>query len=459
MLSIGEVVRSSTRAYKVLALLGEGNQGAVFQAEDAVGRCAVKWYHENYFECDRTLRARVDHLIHEGAPNDRFLWPLDIVEKPGLQAFGYVMALREPRFQGLTDLMANRCDPPPTFRTILTASIELTHCFLMLHARGLCYRDISFGNCFFDPKTGEVRICDNDNVDVNGKSSVVIGTTGFIAPELITGEHSAPDVQSDLFSLAVLLFYLQMVAHPLEGATESSIRCFDEAAKRRIYGSHPLFIFDPNDASNRPVRGIHDNAHLFWPVYPRALRETFERAFVRGLVPSYAAPGDPASRKNLTETARANRVREGEWRDVLLATRDAIFPCTACGAENFYDTDRLRDSGSVGSCWNCATQLAAPARLRLVGQNQQRLVTLVPGTRLYAYHLDPLSAFRLGGVLAEVSPHPNDPSRVGLKNLTADEWTYTSPDGRTQGVPQGRSCGVVNGARISFGKMLGEVRV
>jgi hypothetical protein len=34
---------------------------------------------------------------------------------------------------------------------------------------GYSYRDISFGNLFFDPDTGDVLICDNDNVSANGK--------------------------------------------------------------------------------------------------------------------------------------------------------------------------------------------------------------------------------------------------------------------------------------------------
>ncbi|MFO0611546.1 MAG: serine/threonine-protein kinase [Polyangiaceae bacterium] len=460
MLVPGDAIRSATHVYKVTALLGEGNQGAVFEAHDGTAvRWALKWYHESYIDCDRTLRHRIEHLVQEGPPNDRFLWPVDIIEKPGQASFGYAMALREPRFRGLTDLMSARCEPPPTFRAILTASIELTHCFLMLHAMGLCYRDISFGNCFFDPATGEVRICDNDNVDVNGTSSVVMGTTGFIAPELVTGEHRSPDVESDLFSLAVLLFYLQMVAHPLEGARESGIRCFDEAAKRHIYGTHPLFIFDPNDDSNRPVRGIHDNAFAFWPLYPQVLRDAFEQAFVRGLVPSYAALDTPGARAAGVATSRASRVREGEWRDILLATRDAIFPCASCGAENFYDASRLRVGGGPGDCWSCARTLALPARLRIQGQNQERLVMMVPGARLYGHHLDPLRAFRLEAPAAEVTRHPSDPTRIGLTNLSPDEWVYRNPDGKAQSVARGRSCALANGARISFGKMIGEVRL
>lgn len=48
------------------------------------------------------------------------------------------------------------------------SALTVKGCWLQLHAQGLCYRDISFGNVFFDHETGEVLICDNDNVAVDG---------------------------------------------------------------------------------------------------------------------------------------------------------------------------------------------------------------------------------------------------------------------------------------------------
>jgi serine/threonine protein kinase len=45
-----------------------------------------------------------------------------------------------------------------------------------------------------------------------------------MAPELLLSD--VPSRQTDLFSLAVLLFYMLLVHHPLEGKRESSIKCF-----------------------------------------------------------------------------------------------------------------------------------------------------------------------------------------------------------------------------------------
>src|SRR5208282_403342 len=111
----------------------------------------------------------------KGAPNDRFLWPLDIALCQGHASFGYLMPLREPRYWSLAQMMNREVDP--TFRTLTNVALELADSFLRLHSLGLCYSDISFGSLFFDPVTGEISICDNDNVSVDGEgSSGILGT-------------------------------------------------------------------------------------------------------------------------------------------------------------------------------------------------------------------------------------------------------------------------------------------
>lgn len=44
-----------------------------------------------------------------------------------------------------------------------------------------------------------------------------------------------------------------MVNHPLEGKQEASIKCMDMAARVKLYGTDPIFIFDPDNKTNRPV--------------------------------------------------------------------------------------------------------------------------------------------------------------------------------------------------------------
>jgi serine/threonine protein kinase len=241
---------------RIEEFLGDGGQGEVYKGAIAENSVAVKWY----FPAQATdaQRTALTYLVQRGSPNHKFLWPISIMSSPDIRGFGYVMPLRDCRYKSIVDLMKQRVEP--SFWTLATAGFELADSFFQLHSKGLCYRDISFGNVFFDPQTGEVLICDNDNVTINGQNICgVLGTPRFMAPEVVRGEIR-PCTQTDLYSLSVLLFYLLMVHHPLEGKQESSIKCFDQPAMNKLYGTNPIFVFDPQNDSNRPVPGYHDNA-------------------------------------------------------------------------------------------------------------------------------------------------------------------------------------------------------
>ena len=57
----------------------------------------------------------------------------------------------------------------PSLTARANACCLIADSFLKLHAKGLCYQDINFGNIFLDPVLGDICICDNDNVDINGE--------------------------------------------------------------------------------------------------------------------------------------------------------------------------------------------------------------------------------------------------------------------------------------------------
>ncbi len=410
-------------------LLGSGGQGEVWLASVDGKDVAVKVYHRH--TATQAQRAVLERLVNAGRPARYFLWPLSFVEDATAATYGYVMELREPRFRSSEDFMARRVEP--SFRALLTAAWQLADGFLQLHSQGLCYRDISFGNVFLDPDSGDIRICDNDNVDISGSpTGGVLGTPRFMAPEVVRRE-AAPTDQTDRYSLAVLLFYLLMGGHPLDGAREAKIRCLDVPALERLYGFDPLYIFDPVDLSNAPVRGIHDNPLAFRNLYPAAIREHFERSFTEGLhYPN-------------------KRVRESEWRKVFARARDSILYCTSCHAENFYDGDVLRSARAQG-CWNCAKVLTLPPRIRIGSE----IVLLNHDTRLYAHHMgQPGSSDE---VVAEVVRNPNNPTLFGLKNVTAETWTITKPDGAIVDVPPGRAAPILQGNSINFGPVTGEIR-
>lgn len=276
----GQTVRSHTgKTYLVRDFLGSGGQGEVFKATASGMDYAVKWYYPN--SATENQLELIKKLIAIGPPNDKFLWPLELLTDEKMNGFGYSMRLRDKSYKGIVDLMKRKIEP--SFYTLTVSAIQMVDSFEKLHRKGLCYRDISFGNVFMNELHGDVLICDNDNVTSEKHADKsILGTPRFMAPEIVRGE-SLPNVQSDLFSLSVLLFYMFMVHHPLEGKQEASIKCFDLPAMKKLYGTHPVFIYDPINTSNRPVRGVHDNAIVFWDIYPASFKEAFTKSFTRGL--------------------------------------------------------------------------------------------------------------------------------------------------------------------------------
>ncbi len=415
--------------------LGGGGQGEVYRAKLSGQTVALKWY----FPASATneQRAALETLVKKGPPNDKFLWPMELASAQDVPGFGYIMPLRESRYKGIVDLMKRRIEP--TFRALATAGLELSHSYLQLHAEGWCYRDISFGNVFFDPDTGEVLICDNDNVTVDGQAEGgVLGTPRFMAPEVVRGE-ALPSTQTDLFSLSVLLFYMLMVHHPLEGKRELEIHCLDLPAMTKLYGTDPLFIFDPDDDSNRPVPGYQDNALAFWPIYPQFLRDLFTKAFTGGL-------RDPQN----------DRVRESEWRAAMVRLRDSIVYCAHCGAENFYDAGALKASGGKpGSCWACRKEIRLPPRMRI----EKNIVMLNHDTRLYPHHIDDQKKYDFSQPIAAMTQHPQDPDVWGLKNVGGEKWVITTAGGTIKDVEPGHSVRLAVGTKVNFGQVEGEIRL
>lgn len=419
---------------RVERFLGAGGQGEVYQADIGGKKVALKWYYPG--QDTHEQRLRLLHLVDEVPPDERFLWPIDLVVNRRIAGFGYIMPLRDPSYKSLVDLMKKRIQPEPTFRIIAEAGYQLSRSFLNLHSKGLAYRDISFSNVFFDPISGNVLICDNDNIGVTGKNddATVLGTMRFMAPEIVAGK-AAPSSDTDRFSLAVLLFYLLFVAHPLEGLKESKIRCLDMVAMRKIYGTDPVFIFDPQDDSNRPVPGIHDNAQLYWEIYPDFLKKKFEHSFTSGLK-------DPVN----------GRVRESEWCDVMISLQDSLMYCGHCGNENFYDPAAFA-AAPAPVCWYCSRDLASPAHLRL----KNRLVVLNHDTVLLPRHLQPGLFYDTGEVCARVVRNPHHPGLWGLNNLGGCNWMVTRTDETTMVVEPGRSVAITGGVRIDFGKITGVI--
>ena len=413
-----ELELESGKRLLVQRFIGSGGQGEVYEVKVGHEHFALKWYFDHQATSEQLNN--IKKLISSGKPSNSFLWPIDIAHNSESESFGYIMGLRDPEYKSLFDLMKGRANPG--FETLAKATFNLVDSFQKLHGLGLCYRDISHGNIFFHEESGDVLICDNDNVGSNNiKSQGVVGTPRFMAPEIVRAE-AFPNSDSDLFSLATLLFYMLFISHPLEGKNEADIRCFDQPAMNKLYGENPIFIFDPVNTTNHPVPGYHKNAIVYWNIYPDFLKDIFIKAFTTGIHPN-------------------KRVRGSEWKEALVQLRDSIIPC-ACGVENFaqYNKEPI-------ICWNCKNTVLD---IRL--EFPRKFVTIHPQTKLYGHHIEPDQNYDFSEVKAQIIQHPQDPNILGLKNLSNNIWQAIPLNGEMQPIDKERSVVIKPDTKVRFRK-------
>ena len=317
----GQKIRTvSGGELEVLQKLGEGGQGIVYKVKYNGKFLALKWYFVNKLSDVDKFYRNIQNNIKQGAPTNAFLWPLEITEYfEG--SFGYLMELRPPEYKDFSLFLLAK-EKFASIDACINAALCITNGFRELHRSGFSYQDLNDGNFFVNPKTGDVLICDNDNVAPYGENLGIAGKCRYMAPEVVMGKKR-PDIHTDRFSLAVVLYLLLFLNHPLEGK-KTMCTCLTEELERKYYGSEPVFVWDPSDSTNRPIRGVHVNEIKLWPVYPKFVRDTFEEAF---------------SHESMVGADITHRVQEKKWQEVFTALRDVMIKCPKCKSNHYIKED------------------------------------------------------------------------------------------------------------------------
>lgn len=399
-LTIGEQAR-------VIKELGRGGQGIVYLVDVRGQQMALKWYLN---APDDAFYRNLEHNISAGAPSDAFLWPEYLAERQQ-GSFGYVMKLRPKNYYEFGNFLLAKVSFK-SFKAMLNAAMKICNGFMMLHRFGYSYQDLNDGNFFIDPQTGDVLICDNDNVMPQGEKSGIMGKARYMAPEIVAG--GVPDKYSDRFSLSVILFMLFYANHPFEGAKVVACPCLTESYEKKFYGSDSVFIYDPTDKTNLPVRGIHQNVIRRWPVLPQLLRDTFIQEFSQ----------DKLKNPN-------TRILEQQWQKIISQLRDELIVCPNCGEETFVEV-----GGCSAKCMNCGNFVDVSNRMLIAN----RSLVLTPKTELYIDNSNDID-----GVVVV------DSNGIGLiKNVSNDDWTVETPSGKIKIVSPQTCMPIKSGLKITF---------
>lgn len=406
---------------EVIQKLGEGGQGVVYKVNYNGKPLALKWYFGNKLNNADKFYRNIQNNIKQGTPTGAFLWPLEITEYfEG--SFGYLMELRPPEYKDFSSFLLAKVHFA-NIEALINTALCITNGFRELHNRGYSYQDLNDGNFFVNPKTGDVLICDNDNVAPYGENLGIAGKCRYMAPEVVMGQKR-PDSHTDRFSLAVVLYMLLFLNHPLEGK-RTMCPCLTEELERKFYGSDPVFVWDPANDANRPVRGVHTNEIKLWPLYPAFVRKTFEKAF---------------SHEVMVGNDTTHRVIEKEWQEVFTTLRDLTIKCS-CGSETFIDP-----SQQSCRCINCGKSIERPPILKV----KKYHAALAPGKKLYACHVQ-YDSDDFKEAKGEVISSRNNPSLLGLRNDSNNTWEAILPNGSSKGYPNGQVIKLGKGIKINFG--------
>ena len=403
----GKVLKTDLGApIKIVEHLGEGGQGDVYRVEYQGEQKALKWYKPGILRNADAFYQNLSHNISKGSPDPTFLWPEAITERVE-NSFGYIMNLRPEGYYELSKIMASNKLDFTSFRMAIEACIEIVSAFKILHFNGYSYQDLNDSNFFINPKTGNVLICDNDNVAPNGTNLGVLGKPRYMAPEIVAGRGNVlPNTQSDRYSLSTILFLILFMSHPLEGK-RWLIPCMTDDYAEKLYGTGPVFICDPNDTSNGPVKNIHHTVIERWAVMPQYIKEAFLKAF------SQEAFKNPD-----------RRLREFDWLNVLVRFRSDIVKCS-CGNEVFVL------NASSTRCDTCGKIVEIKHKITLPGYS----ITAAQGTRVYRCQLGLCNIDDALNPVACVTVKNDDPSIIGFKNMTPDILLAKTPSGKIKQVP------------------------
>ena len=207
--------------YKILAKIGQGAMGDVFKAHDPVlGRfVAIKTISQG-ISSEPNARERFQKEAQSAAslnhPN------IVIVHDFGEEGGTIYMAMELLEGTDLRELIEKRALTKVAEK--LSIMEQICDGLGFAHARGIVHRDLKPGNIHVLP-SGQAKIMDfglsRRSQDVGARTSVIMGTPYYMAPEQAQGERAT--ARSDIFALGAVFYELLSGRRPFTGDSIPSV--------------------------------------------------------------------------------------------------------------------------------------------------------------------------------------------------------------------------------------------
>jgi hypothetical protein len=199
-----------------------------------------------------------------------------------------------------------------------------------------------------------------------------------------------------------------------------------------MFGSNPIYIYNEQDSSNRPIRGYHTAVLKRYPALPSYIKAAFQKTFVDGL----------KDREN-------SRTTELEWIRLLCRYRDELITCE-CGHEYIYGFYEKKPNAK---CPGCHKPTRAFCTL-IIGKGK---VLLEPGKYLYRSHIDKYSG-NYNEPIGKVITNKNNPSLWGIKIKLEHPILVKDRSGHEKEIAKDGVIPIIDGLKIRFEeKAIGEI--
>ncbi len=286
-----KVVDENGSPVKVNRFIAAGGQGEVYHVTYKGNDYTLKWYCKNPDDVIGGIQYETIRNICKMFLGDCFVLPQFLVteEEPEKgKKFGYLTSVIPEGYYDMEDFLRpdfdNKAVRFKSFSANLTAGINIANAMRELHLKGLIYTGIDPHSIVICPETGDIRLIDSDTISVAGSKCHVIGMVDYMAPELVRCKNATnPSIDTDRYSLAVILYRLFCIDHPMEGKAWEKYPLCTEKVEEHLYAIKPVFHFDPDNDENRPSECYAPNAEIRWRMLPVELRKLFITVFTEGI--------------------------------------------------------------------------------------------------------------------------------------------------------------------------------
>jgi len=413
-----KVTSISGKEYTIERQLGGGGEALVYKVMGPEGEKAMKVYKLNRFHNWKKQYEHLLDLMNLPLIDEAFVMPQDIIYENGEVKLGFIMEFVEGYYK-IHDIMDGRVEM--SFEGIARAAYKLSKAIAKLHKRGYVYLDINHGNVLISQE-GDVKLVDCDNISINGEGTGIKGTMYYIAPEILRGNKMSPSRMQENFSLACFLFQLFCSAHPYMGALEEKESLLDKERELELL-TNPVYMFDEQDISNRPVAGVHDAAILYYSMLSQKVKDMFYRSLCTGIE-------HPFKRVSAAAYMRV-------FQEMYLNT----FSCPACGAQSYY-----QEEAEQQHCWNCQRELEVGKRMVFKGRSIRLQPDMELPKSLFADFEDDKE------VVLKVVEHPTQKGLWGITNCTDKVINLFSKSGNHYIVKPNRSISISEGNQFTVCK-------